>query len=74
MENKIIFKNKKVQANNIKDKSVKQENIEDTKDVKIEEYIEQLNPLELIAYEIAKSRLKTAFDIEKSIGFIGFKS
>ena len=37
-----------------------------------DKYIKQLNPLELIAYEIAKSRLKTAFDIEKSIGFIGF--
>ena len=38
------------------------------------DYIKQLNPLELIAYEIAKSRLKTSFDIEKSIGFIAFKS
>ena len=36
---------------------------------KIEKYIESLNPLEKIAYEIAKSRLKTSFDIEKSIGF-----
>lgn len=36
---------------------------------KAEKYIESLNPLEKIAYEIAKSRLKTSFDIEKSIGF-----
>jgi hypothetical protein len=35
----------------------------------IKEYIEAFNPLEKIAYEIAKSRLKTSFDIEKSIGF-----
>lgn len=41
----------------------------DSKDLKIKEYIESLNPLEKIAYEIAKSRLKTSFDIEKSIGF-----
>jgi hypothetical protein len=39
------------------------------KDSKIEKYIESLNPLEKIAYEIARSRLKTSFDIEKSIGF-----
>lgn len=41
----------------------------DSKDLKIKEYIESLNPLEKIAYEIAKSRLKTSFDVEKSIGF-----
>ena len=38
-------------------------------DLKIKEYIESLIPLEKIAYEIAKARLKTSFDIEKSIGF-----
>ena len=36
----------------------------------IETYIDNFNPLEKIAYEIAKSRLKTSFDIEKSIGYI----
>jgi hypothetical protein len=36
---------------------------------KVNEYIEKLNPLEKIAYDIAVSRLKTSFDIEKSIGF-----
>ena len=36
---------------------------------KVKEYIEKLNPLEKIAYDIAVSRLKTSFDIEKSIGF-----
>lgn len=35
----------------------------------IDIYIENFNPLEKIAYEIAKSRLKTSFDIEKSIGY-----
>ena len=38
-------------------------------DLKIKEYIESFNPLEKIAYDIAKKRLKTSFDIEKSIGF-----
>jgi hypothetical protein len=38
-------------------------------DLKIKEYIESFNPLERIAYDIAKKRLKTSFDIEKSIGF-----
>ena len=35
----------------------------------IKNYIDQLNPLEKIAYDIAKKRLKTSFDIEKSIGY-----
>ena len=35
----------------------------------IDIYIDNFNPLEKIAYEIAKSRLKTSFDIEKSIGY-----
>jgi len=35
----------------------------------IELYIDNFNPLEKIAYEIAKNRLKTSFDIEKSIGY-----
>ena len=39
---------------------------------KVDEYIKQLNPLEKIAYEIAITRLKTSFDIEKSIGFKSF--
>ena len=36
---------------------------------KVKEYIEKLNPLEKIAYDIAVARLKTSFDIEKIIGF-----
>ena len=36
---------------------------------KVKKYIEKLNPLEKIAYDIAVSRLKSSFDIEKSIGF-----
>ena len=49
--------------------------IKDTKQVKeveinkVKEYIDNLNPLEKIAYDIAVSRLKSSFDIEKSIGF-----
>ncbi len=39
----------------------------------IQQYIQQLNPQEKIAYEIAKNNLKSSFDIEKSIGFLKFK-
>ena len=37
-------------------------------------YIKQLNPLEMIAYEIAKKQLKSSFVIDKSIGFIEYKN
>ena len=47
----------------------KPKDLEKEKTERIEKYIETLNPLEKIAYDIAKSRLKTSFDIEKSIGF-----
>ena len=47
--------------------STKMDNMET--ESKIKEYIESFNPLEKIAYDIAISRLKTSFDIEKSIGF-----
>jgi hypothetical protein len=73
MENKIIFKNKKVnEAKEVNDKIFNQEPIEDIKVNKIDKYIQQLNPLQLVAYEIAKTRLKSSFDIEKSIGFKSF--
>jgi hypothetical protein len=39
----------------------------------IKKYIDSLTPFEKIAYEIAKTRLKTSFDIEKSIGFKSFR-
>jgi hypothetical protein len=55
---KIIFKNK--------------DNLKDENEKNIEKYIEQLNSLEKIAYEIAKLRLKTSFDIEKCIGYKSF--
>ena len=45
------------------------EKVEKVEKDKVKEYIEKLNPLEKIAYDIAVSRLKTSFDIEKSIGF-----
>ena len=35
-------------------------------------YIENLNVYERVAYEIAKKNLESSFDIEKSIGFLGF--
>ena len=39
----------------------------------IQQYIQQLNPQEKIAYKIAIENLKSSFDIEKSIGFLKFK-
>jgi hypothetical protein len=69
---KIIFKDKKISnevnmvAVNVINSNVVLDNESTIK------YIQQLNPLQLIAYEIAKSRLKTSFDIEKSIGFKSF--
>ena len=38
----------------------------------IQKYIETFTVEEKIAYEIAKSHLKTSFDIKKSIGFLEF--
>lgn len=40
----------------------------------IEKYIDQLNPNEKKAYEIAKDHLGTSFNIEKSNGFLKWKS
>lgn len=40
---------------------------------KIKEYINQLNPLQQIAYEIAKKQLKSSFTIDTSIGFIQYE-
>ena len=41
---------------------------------KIKEYINQLNPLQQIAYEIAKKQLKSSFTTEKSIGYIQYEN
>ena len=38
-------------------------------DENIRKYVDSLNSSEKIAYEIAKTRLKSSFDIEKSIGY-----
>ena len=38
----------------------------------MEKYIESFNEKEKKAYKIAKEFLKTSFDIEKSIGYLGF--
>ena len=67
-KNKIVINPKEVDAieNDVKKPL-------DTNDSMIDKYIQQLNPLQLVAYEIAKSRLKSSFDIEKSIGFKSFK-
>ncbi len=69
-KNKIVIKPKEADGNidGKKDIDVKPLDTNDS----ISKYIQQLNPLQLVAYEIAKSRLKTSFDIEKSIGFKTF--
>lgn len=40
----------------------------------LEDYLASLNPKELKAYHIAKSHLGMSFDLQKSNGFIEFKS
>ena len=40
---------------------------------KYKDYIEQMSPLQKVAYEIAKVQLKSSFCIEKSIGYKNFK-
>jgi len=37
-------------------------------------YLEQLTPLQLKAYEIAKDHLKTSFDITRSNGYTEWRS
>lgn len=38
----------------------------------LELYIENMNPYERVAYEIAKKNLESSYDMEKSIGFSDF--
>ena len=40
----------------------------------VNEYILSLSPEEKLAMEIAKSQLKTSFNLQKSIGYIKFMS
>jgi hypothetical protein len=75
---KVIIKGppRKVKPDEVKPDEVKVDEVKPD-EVKVDEviedpikkYIDGFNPLEQIAYEIAKTRLKTSFDIEKSIGF-----
>jgi len=44
------------------------------KDDTIEKYLKQLNHLENEALIIAKRQLKTSFDLEKSIGYLKYKT
>jgi hypothetical protein len=44
------------------------------KDDTNEKYLNQLNPLENEALMIAKRQLKTSFDLEKSIGYLKYKT
>ena len=62
---KVIIKGNPRKINKVIEKEEIKEEVKDP----IKEYIDGFNPLEKIAYEIAKTRLKTSFDIEKSIGF-----
>jgi len=41
----------------------------DVEVININEYMAQLTPLQLKAYQIAKEHLKTSFDITRSNGF-----
>lgn len=38
----------------------------------IQKYLDSLNSSEKKAYEIAKTKLESSFDIQKSIGFLEF--
>jgi len=40
-----------------------------TLDLSVNDYINQLTPLQIKAYEIAKDHLKTSFDITRSNGY-----
>lgn len=48
---------------------IKQNLQRDQQNIDIQNYLEQLTPLQKIAYEIAKDHLKTSFDITRSNGF-----
>ena len=39
----------------------------------VDEYIKQLNEVELLALQIAKEDLESSFSIDKSIGFLKWK-
>ena len=39
------------------------------KQEQIDAYIESMNDMEKITYQIAQKNLKTSFDIERSLGF-----
>ncbi len=69
---KIIFKDKTKNISNV-DVNINV-NVDTNIDSIADKFVQQLNPLQVIAYEIAKSRLKSSFDIEKSIGFKSFTS
>jgi hypothetical protein len=63
----------KEEDEDIKIKDIKIKDLK-IKDVKIKEYIEQMTPLQKIAYEISKKQLKSSFCIERSIGFIKYSN
>ena len=48
--------------------------ISETTEIIIQKYLNSLSPKEYKAYEIAKSHLGTSFDMEKSIGYIKYKT
>jgi len=65
-----IIKSAKVEPKVVEVEEAKEMKIEEIKQLDpIETYIAGFNDLEKIAYEIAKTPLKTSFDIEKSIGY-----
>lgn len=72
-----IIKSAKVEVKLEESKQVEVKEVKEAKHIEevkegdtVDKYIAGFNDLEKIAYEIAKTRLKTSFDIEKSIGYI----
>ena len=61
------------QTNDTKD-TIRKDEMNDEIKNDIELYISQFTPYEKIAYQIAIKNLETSFCIEKSIGFLEFKT
>ena len=50
----------------------KQLSASEHQNAQIQKYLDSLNSSEKKAYEIAKTKLESSFDIQKSIGFLEF--
>ena len=70
---KIKLKKTKTKENVEKNKDSNEKN-EKNKKLLIQEYLEQLSDKEKQAYDIAKTHLKTSFNVERSIDFINWSN